>query len=149
MHSKYGPKKKRLYSFWSSNSQNWGAFLRTLSALDLPSGKMSSLRKSTIESIQLGPTLIWWTWTTFLPISVGLHKSSTRITRGKPCVEEVASMARESACVFLLLRICDKVKDSNQDCKCLTWFKYSCILGPQPISNQKTPPLPFLLFSEP
>ena len=120
MHNKYGPKKERLYNFWSSNSQNQGAFLHTLSATDLFSSKMSSLRNSTMESIQLGPTLIWWIWTTFLLTSVGLHKSSTRITRGKLCVEEVASVARESACVFLLLGICHKLKDSNSNCKCLT-----------------------------
>ena len=64
----------------------------------------------------------------FLTTSVDLHKSSTRITRGKLYAEEVASVARKSACVFLLLRICDKLKDLNPDCKCLTWFKYSCIL---------------------
>ena len=64
----------------------------------------------------------------FLPISVGLHKSFTRITRGKLCAEEVASVAKELACVFLLLGICDKMKDSNPNYKCLTWFKYSCIL---------------------
>ena len=50
MHSKYGLKKERLYNFWSSDSQNREAFLRTLST-DFPSGKISSLRNSTIESI--------------------------------------------------------------------------------------------------
>ena len=120
MHNKYGLKKERLYNFWSSDSQNRGAFLRTLSASDLLLGKMSSLRRSTIESIQLGPTLIWRIWTMFLPILVGLHKSSTRITQGKLCTEEVTSVARELVCVFLLLGICDKLKDSNPDCKCLT-----------------------------
>ena len=128
MHSRYDPEKKRLYNFWSSDSQNRGAFLRTLLASDLLLGKMSSLRNSTIESIQLGPTLIWWIWTMFLPILVGLHKSSTRITQGKLCAEEVASVARELVRVFLLLGICDKLKDSNTDCKCQTWFKYFCIL---------------------
>ena len=51
MHSRYGPEKERLYNFWSSDSQNRGAFLRTLSASDLPSGKMSSLRNNIIKSI--------------------------------------------------------------------------------------------------
>ena len=99
-----------------------------LSAFNLSSSKISSLKNSTMESTQLGPTLIWWIWTILLFISVGLHKSSIRITRGKLCVEEVARVARESVCVFPLLRICSKLKDSNLDCKCLTWFKYSCIL---------------------
>ena len=61
-------------------------------------------------------------------ILVGLHKSSTRITRGKFCAEEVVRVARKSACVFLILGICSKLKDSKLDCKCLTWLKYSCIL---------------------
>ena len=71
-------------------------------------------------SIQLGPTIIWWIWAISLFISVGLHKSSISITRGKPCVEEVASVARESACVFPLLGICSKLKDLNPDRKFLT-----------------------------
>ena len=37
-------------------------------------------------------------------------------------------MVRELECVFLFLGICDKLKDSNLDYKCLTWLKYSCIL---------------------
>ena len=37
-------------------------------------------------------------------------------------------MARELAWVFPLIGMCSKLKDSNPDCKCLTWFKYSCIL---------------------
>ena len=127
-HSRYGLEKDLLYNFWSSDSQNRGAFLRTLLAFDLLSGKVSSLRNSTVESIQLGPTLTWWIWTPFPPFSVGLYKSSAIITRGKLCAEEVTSVARESTCVFLLLGIYDKLKDSNPDCKCLTWFKYSCIL---------------------
>ena len=128
MHSKYGPKKERLYNFWSLDNQNLGAFLHTLSASDLLSGKMSSLKNSIMESIQLRPTLIWWIWTTFLPTSVVLHKFSTRITRGKLCAKEVTNVAREFAYVFLCLRTYDKLKDSNTDYKCLTWFKYSCIL---------------------
>ena len=60
--------------------------------------------------------------------SVGLHKSSTRMTEGKFCVEKVASVARESTCVFPLLGICNMLKDSNPGCKCLTWLKYPYIL---------------------
>ena len=128
MHSKYGLEKERLYNFWFLDNQNRGAFLRTLSALDFPSGKISFLRNSIIESIQLRHTLIWWTWTISHFISVGLHKSSTKITQGKLCTEEVARVARESEYVFLLLGIYNKVKDSNPNYKRLTWFKYSCIL---------------------
>ena len=116
-------KKKHLYNFWSPGSQNRGAVLCTLSASDFPSGKISSLRNSTIKSIQLGPTRIcriWWIWTITLFILIGLHKSSTRITWGKLCVEEIARMAKELACVFSLLGICNKLKDLNLDCKCLT-----------------------------
>jgi len=40
--------------------------------------------------------------------------------QGKPYAEEVARMAKESACIFPLLGICSKLKDSNPDCKCLT-----------------------------
>ena len=122
MHSKYSPEKEHLYNFWSLDSQNRGAFLCTFLDFDFSSGKISSLRNNIIGSIQLGSTLIWWIWTIFLFISVGLHKSSTSMTRGKPRVEEVARVARESACVFPLLGICNKLKDS------LTWFKYSYIL---------------------
>ena len=128
MHSRYGPEKDLLYNFWSSDSQNRGVLLRTLSVSNLFSGKTSSLRNRTIKSIQLGPTLIWWTWTPSPFTLVSLHKSSTRITWGKLCDEEVANVARESICVFRLLGICDKLKDSNPECKCLTWFKYSYIL---------------------
>ena len=122
------PRKGVLIQFWSLDSQNRGAFFRTFLAFDLSSGKISFLRNSTIGSIQLGPTLTWWTWTMFLFTLVGLHRSSTSMTRGKSCVEKVARVARESACVFPLLGICNKLKDSNSNCKCLTWFKYSCIL---------------------
>ena len=90
---------------------------------------MSSLRNSTMGSIQLGPTLNWWARTTFPVTFVGLHKSSIRITQGKLCVEEIASMARESACVFPLLRMWSRLNDSNFDYKCLTWLKYPCILS--------------------
>jgi len=53
-------------------------------------------------------------------ISVGLHKSSTMITLGKLYAEEVAKVVRESVWVFLLLGMCNKLKDSNPDYKCLT-----------------------------
>ena len=52
-------RKKRLYNFWSLDSQKRGTFLLILSASNLSSGKMSFLRYSTIRSIQLGLTLIW------------------------------------------------------------------------------------------
>ena len=159
MHSGYGPEKKHLYSFWFSDSQKWGAFLRTLSAYDLSSGKMSSFKNSTMGSIQLGPTLTCWTWTTFPLTFVGLHKSSIRITRGKLCVEEVASVARESAYVFPLLGTCSRLNDSNLDCKCLTFlstlaFSHPLLLiRPSPsrwlVSSLKTFSLPFPPFSEP
>ena len=128
MHSIYGPEKERLYNFLSSNSQNWGAFLHTLSASNLSSYKISFLRNSTIRSIKLGPTLIWWIWTTSFFISIGLHRSSTRMTRGRLCSKKVASVARESAWVFPLPRMCYKLKDSKPNCKHLTWLKYSCTL---------------------
>ena len=128
MHNRYESEKDLLYNFWSSDSQNQGAFFHTLSTSGFSSSRTSSLRSNTMESIQLGPTLIWWMWTTFLPTSVGLHKSSIRITWGKLCAEDFASVVRELACVFLFLGICNKLKYSNPDYKCLTWFKYSCIL---------------------
>ena len=128
MHSRYSLEKERLYNFWPSDNQNRGAFLHTLSASPFSLGKMSSLRNRTIGSIQLGLTLSWWTWTFFLSISVGLHKSSTKMTWGRLCAEEVARLVRESKCVFLFLGIQSKEKESNLDCRCLFWFKYSCIL---------------------
>ena len=120
MQSRYGPEKKHLYSFWSLDSQNQGAFLRILSAFDFSSGRISSFKNSTTGSIQLGLTLTWWTWTTSLLTSVGLHWSFIRMTRGKLRAEEVASVARESTCVFPFVGMCNRLKDSNPDCKCLT-----------------------------
>ena len=159
LHSGYGPEKEHLYSFWFSDSQKWGAFLRTLSAYDLSSGKMSSFKNSTMGSIQLGPTLTCWTWTTFPLTFVGLHKSSIRITRGKLCVEEVASVARESAYVFPLLGTCSRLNDSNLDCKCLTFlstlaFSHPLLLicpslGRWPVSSLRTFSLSFPQFSKP
>ena len=128
MHSRYGLEKERLYNFWSSDSQNQEAFLHTLSTSAFSSGRISSFKNSTMDSIQLGPTLTWLTWTASSFTSVGLHKSSTRMTWGKLCAKEVAIVAKESACVFLLLRMCNKLKDSNLDYKCLTWLKYPYIL---------------------
>ena len=90
---------------------------------------MSYLRNSTIGSIQLGPTLTWWTWIAFPVSSMGLHKSFIRITQGKLYAEEVASVIKELACMFPLLGMCSRLNDSNFDCKCLTWLKYPCILS--------------------
>ena len=80
-------------------------------------------------SIQLGPSLIWWIRGISLCNEVGVHKSSTRITRGKSYAEDVARVAKESAWVFLPLGICNRSKNSNFVCVRLTWLKYSCILG--------------------
>ena len=129
MHSRYGPKKECLYNFWSSDSQNRGAFLRTLSASNFSSGKMSSFMNSTTGSIQLGPILTWWTWTTFLFTPACLYKSFARMTWGRLCAEEVVSVAKESAYVFPLLGMCDRLKDSHLDYWCLTWRKYPYILS--------------------
>ena len=126
--NRYDLEKEHLYDFWSLDSQKQDVFLLILLASDLSSGKMSFLKYSTIGSIQLGLALIWWTWTACHFTFMGLHKSSIRITRGRLCAEEVASMARESACVFPLLGTCNRVKDSNPNFKCLTWLKYPCIL---------------------
>ena len=91
-------------------------------------------------------SLTWWTWTSLPFTSMGLHKSSIRITRGRLCSEEVASMARESACVFPLLGMCSRLKDSNPDYKCLTWLKYPCILSSLASSSPFTWPTTSLEF---
>ena len=52
-----------------------------------------------------------------------------RIIWGKFCIEEVASVVRESAWVFPLLRMCCRLNDSNFNCRCLIWAKYPCILS--------------------
>ena len=104
MHSKYGPEKECLYNFWSSDSQNHGAFLCTLLSSLFSSGKMSSLRNRTIGSIQLGPPLVD-ELTFFLSILVWLHKLSTNMTWGRLCAEKVARVEKESTCVFLFLWI--------------------------------------------
>ena len=103
MHSRYGLENEHLYSFWSSDSQNQGAFLRILSASNLFGGKTSSFKNDTVGSIQLDPTLICWMWAAIPFTFVGLHKSSTRMTRGRLCAEEDVSVTRESACVFPFL----------------------------------------------
>ena len=84
--------------------------------------------------------MTWWTWAAFPITFVGLHKSSIRITQGKLSVEEVASVARESACVFPLLGMCNRLNDLNFDCKCLTWLKYPCILSSLASSSPPTWP---------
>ena len=38
-------------------------------------------------------------------------------------------MAKESACVFPLLGMCSKLKESKRDRRHLAWSKYSCILS--------------------
>ena len=49
-----------------------------------------------------------------------LHKSSIKMTQGKPYAEEVIRVANESACVFPLLEACDKSKNSKSNYKRLT-----------------------------
>ena len=127
--SRYGPEKEHVYNFLSSDSQNWGVFLCTFSASNFSSSNISFSRNSSIGFIQLGPTLIWWTWSKSLFIGVAVHRSSTSITLGKSYAKKVARVAKESAWVFPLLGICDKSKNSNFVCICLTWSKYSCILA--------------------
>ena len=63
------------------------------------------------------------------------------MTQGKSYVEDVARVVRESAYVFPLLWICNKLKYSNPDCRCLTWPKYSFILTSL-ASNSPPPPWP-------
>ena len=58
MHNKYNPEKEHLYNFWSLDSQNQEAFLHTLLVSDVSLGKISFLWNNTMESIQLGLTLI-------------------------------------------------------------------------------------------
>ena len=129
MQSRYGPENEHLYSFWSLDSQNWGAFLCIFSAFDFSSGKTSLLRNWIIGSIQLDPILTWWTQIIFPLILKGLHRSSMRITWGKFYTEEIASVARESAWVFPLLGMCCRLNDSTFIFRCLIWAKYPCILS--------------------
>ena len=113
---------------------------------------MSSFKKSTMGPIQLDPTLTWWTWTISLFTFVGLYKSSIRITQGKLYVKEVASVTRESTCVFPLLGTCSRLNNSNLNCKCLSILAFSHLLllsrpsfGQQPILSLRT----FLLLFPP
>ena len=104
-------------------------FLRTLLASTLSLGRVSSFKNCIMESIQLDPALIWWTWDVSLLVFVGLYKSSTRIIRGKSYAEEVASIAKESACALPFMGICSKLKESNFNCRHLTWLRYPYILS--------------------
>ena len=129
MHSRYGPEKDRLYSFWSSDGQNRGAFHRIFSASDFSYGKTSLLRNWMMGSIQQSPTLTWVTQTIFPFSSEGLLRSSTRIIRGRFWAEEVASVAKELAWVFPHLRRCRRSNDSKLLCNCWTRVKYPRILS--------------------
>ena len=60
--------------------------------------------------------------------SCGIAQVFYKDDPGRLYAEEVASVVRESACVFPLLGICNRLKDSNLNCKCLTWLKYPYIL---------------------
>ena len=146
MQSIYSPEKERLYNFLSSDNQNQGAFLRIFSTFGFSSGNISLSRNSSIGSIQLGPKWIWWIWSNSFFVGVGVYKSSTIITRGKFCAEEVVRVAKESAWVFLLLGICDKSKDSNFVCIHLTCLKYSYILVSRASSSSFTWPMISLEF---
>ena len=90
---------------------------------------MSSLRNITMGSIQLGPTLTSWTRTVSSATSFALLRCSTRIIQGSSPAKEVASVANESAWVFPLLEMCDKLNRSKPDRRRLTWLRYSCILA--------------------
>ena len=112
-----------------------------------------------MRSIQLDPTLICWTWAATSFISVGLYKSSTRMTRGRLWVEVDASVARESACVFPLLGMWCRLNDSILtvgtwlDLSILAsshpWLPAPCLLNQRPFLNPKTPLQPFPPFFEP
>ena len=79
-------------------------------------------------SIQLGPTLTSWAQIVSFVILLALLRCSTRITQGSFPVEEVISVANESAWVLPLLEMCDKLNRSKLGRKRLTWLRYSCIL---------------------
>ena len=148
MQSRYGLEKECLYNFWSLDNQKRGVFLRILSASNLSNGKMSSLRNKTMGFIQLGPTLTWWTWAAFPLTSVGLHKSSTSMTRGNLYAKEVASVVKESTCVFSLLGMCSRLNDLNFDCRSLTWLKYPCIFSSLASSSPPTWPTTSLEYEK-
>ena len=71
-------------------------------------------------SIQLGPTLTLWARIMSFVTSFALLRCSTRMIQGSPLVEEVASAANESAWVFPLLEMCDKLNRSKLGCMRLT-----------------------------
>ena len=79
-------------------------------------------------SIQLGPTLTSWAQTVSFATSLALLRCSTRIIRRSSPAEEVASVANESAWVFPLLEMCDKLNRSKLGHRRLTWLRYFCIL---------------------
>ena len=78
--SNYGLEKECWYNFCSLDSQNRGGFLRIFSTSLFSLGKTPSLRNRTNGPIQLGSTMIWWTWTFSFLSLVGLCKSSTSMT---------------------------------------------------------------------
>ena len=100
---------QHLYSLWSSDNQNRVALLRIFSTSYFTSGRISSLRNATMGSIQLGPTLVWWTRVVFFTTLLAPPRCSTRKIRGSSPTEEVASVANESAWVLPLLVMCDKL----------------------------------------
>ena len=76
-------------------------------------------------SIQLESTLTSWARTMSLAT---LLRCLMRIIRGSFPVEEVASVANESAWMLPLLEMCDKLNRSKLVRRRLTWLRYSCIL---------------------
>ena len=76
-------------------------------------------------SIQLGPTLTSWAQTVSFATLLALLRCSTRIIRESFPAEEVASVANESAWVFPLLEMCDRLNRSKLGHKRLTWLRYS------------------------
>ena len=89
---------------------------------------MSSLRNVTMGSIQLGPTLTSWARTVSFATLFAMLKCSMRIIQGSSPAKEVASVANESAWVFPLLEMCDKLNRSKLGHRRLTWLRYSYIL---------------------
>ena len=71
-------------------------------------------------SIQLGPTLTSWIRTMPFATSLALSRCLTKTIRESPPTEEVASVVNESAWVFPLLEMCDKLNRSKFGCKRLT-----------------------------
>ena len=125
--SKYGPKNERLYSFYSLENQYCGAFLWIFSTSFLSLGSVPYLNNKTSRSIQLKPTCMLYTLTMAWSWQLGATKSSTTMIQGRPCPDEVANMANESAWEFLLLGICFMEKASKLDCNRLILLRYLCI----------------------